>query len=378
MANVTPARISYFVGDTFQSIRFHTVISEAHEASSEITKFPVQKGFQISNHAIRHNRKVVIEALITNTLLADSTTAYQYSSTDNNKTIFQSLRDLVNLRIKCTVITNLSEYTPVLFNSFKTKQMAGMVDTMKLTLIGEELQISNAINGAAPTPVSWVVVLGPDRVTAVDQLAAIDINVPKTARISKAFVRLGGDFSIRNVNALRQTRTTVYICNGFDPTTGAYNYDVHTSDTDLYKDPEELKDELDDTVVEAIEDSAGPIGVPNCLVEGVTKIATEQVEELLDTAAGKLKKSLRGAYYSTMAMVDSDVGQELIGLSAGCVIRGVTGHSSEYPYQPEESLPTTDQIMEGAKRVGTILSGPDTTAKGIPTVETELTQIIDI
>jgi len=375
MANVTPARISYFVGDTYQSIRFHTVVSEAHEASSEVTKFPVQKGFQISNHAIRHNRKVVVEALITNTLLANSNTAYQYSSTDNNKTIFQSLRDLVNLRIMCTVVTNLSNYTPVLFTSFKTKQVAGMVDTMKLTLIGEEIQVSNAINGAAPTLVSWIVQLGPDRKDAIDRLNDLQINVPKAANISKAYVRLGGDFAISSANPLKQTRTTVYICNGFDPTTETYSYDVLTTDTDLYKAPESIIKEAESVVPKPMDDHAGPIGVPNCLLAGVKKIAKEQTEEFLDTAAGKLRSKIRGAYYSTTAMAKHDIGQELIGLSAGCVVRGVTGNTSEKPYIPGESLPTTTQIMTGAGRLGSNINNPEVSSIGAPFVNAELFQI---
>ena len=405
MAKITPARITYFLGNgntTKQEIRFHAVIAEVHEASSEVTKFPVQSGFQVSNHAIRHNRKVVIEAIITNSLIAGGSTAYQYSSTDNNKTIFKVLKDLVNLRIKTTVTTNLGEYEPVLFTSFKTKQVAGSVDSMKVILTGEELQVANALNATAPTLIYWTIVSGPARVAKVLALNNIGIHPSSNEVIQTAKVNMGEDFIIGggsgsggtggtsggaggasggaggtgNPNDLGQSFTTTYLCKGFDPTTNTYAYEVHTNDTELYIEPSvEVAAAAAAAAPDASDLAAGAQPVSLCIMEGVEDILEEEAAEYLETAAGTLKKSARGAFYSTMAMASSDVGQQLIGLSTGCAIRGAIGAPAEYPYLPGESLPTTEQIINGAKTTGSFLTNPNVTAAGIPLAETELTLI---
>ena len=376
MAKATPARITYFIGGDEQDIRFHEVMVEGHQATSEITKFPVQKGFQVSNHAIRKNRVVTIEAIITNTVLVGAENAYEYSLTDNSKTIFNALRDLVNLRIKCTVLTNLGEYTPVLFNSFKTKQVAGMVDSMKVILVGEELQVSNAVNGAAPTPISFTVITDPARSAKVGSLESIGVSVAEDAVVSEGSASIGGDFTIRSTNDLNQTFTTTYLCKGYDPTTGTYSYDVHTTDIDKYTTPEALV-ESTGGIKEPLSQKAGAQGLTGCAIEEESSVEEIVVEEVHHTAAGDLKQSSKGAFYSTMTVNNSDVGQELIGLSAGCAVISSTSPSPEIPYEPGETIPSATEVISGAKNVGTNISNDNKTPANVPLLDIVVTQVVD-
>jgi len=380
MPTATPARIKYNIvssdgTEVPKDIRFHTVIFEDHEATSEVTKFPVQTGFEISNHAIRKNRRVTISAVISNTLLAGAKTAYEYSS-NNSKTIFEDLKDLVNNKIKCNVTTNLGEYTSVIFTKFKTKQLAGMTDAMQLIIAGEELQVSDAANGTTPALVSFVGITDDQREAVAIELRAAGIDVDADAKLSQATISLGADFSIANATTTLEAVTTTYICTGLDVVTGAYNYEVHTSDLGIF--PPDLDELVASVVPEDLgtDLAAGLSEVGNCIANGSTSIILKAVDAEINTAMGELKKSIYGAHYGIMSMVDSEIGQSLIGMTTGCVVRGITGFDSELPYQPGESLPRSDQIIDGAIKFGKKkLDTAKITTNGIPIVDTILTLV---
>ena len=71
MAKTTPAHIIYTKKGTDNEvvIDFHAVVSEDHEASAKITKYPVQTGLHISNHSIRNNRVVSLTGVISNMIM---------------------------------------------------------------------------------------------------------------------------------------------------------------------------------------------------------------------------------------------------------------------------------------------------------------------
>lgn len=378
MATATPARIKYKLDsadgtEIEKDIRFHTVLFEDHEATSEVTKFPVQTGFEVSNHAIRKNRRVTISAVITNTLLKGAKTAYKYSS-NNSKTIFADLKDLVNNKVKCDVTTNLGIYTPVIFTKFTTKQVAGMVDAIQIMISGEELQVSDAANGTTPAVVNFLEVSEEKRESLAIEVRAAGIDVSDTAKLSSAVVNLGSDFSIANLTTTLEAVSTTYLCTGLDPVTGGYSYEVHTTDINLF--PPTL-DELVGSDTNDLSDLiAGVSEVGNCIANGSKNIIIKAASKEITTAMGELKKSIYGAYYGTMNMVDSEVGQALIGMTTGCVIRGVTQYDETISYKPGESLPTADQILNGARKLGKkALDNANITASGIPTVEAIFTLI---
>jgi hypothetical protein len=373
MANLTPARITYFIGEIEQDIRFHAVISEGHQATSEVTKYPVQTGFQVSNHAIRHNRKVTIEAIITNTLIAGSKTAYQYSLSNNSRTIFNVLSDLVNLKIQTKVLTNLGEYNPVVFTSFRTKQMAGMVDSIKVILTGEELQVSDAINGASPSPVSWRKLDSSEVTARIDSLNAAGVLTNPSDTFEEASFNMGEDFSINSVTSVGKPVVTTYENVGIDPTTGAYTYAIHTTDAALFTEGADIPELAVTNIAAKI--GAGAKSLSECFLEGADNILTRAALEYVDTAMGALTRSAYGVFYDVTHMTNSDVGQDMIGMSAGCIVRGITGNKSPYPYQPGESLPIADDIVNGAKNIGKSILGTNNTPSGVPTVRATLTRV---
>lgn len=50
----------------FNSFKFDAMVSESHDAESTITKFPVSSGFLVSDHVIKHNRILKLEAAAVN------------------------------------------------------------------------------------------------------------------------------------------------------------------------------------------------------------------------------------------------------------------------------------------------------------------------
>lgn len=354
MAKPTPARIEYKLNGETQILRFHSVISEGHDASSEITKYPTQEGFQVSNHAIRHNRKVSIEAVISNILIGDGDTSYIYSS-NNSKTVFEILESLVNARIKCEVITNLGIYSPVVFNKFTTKQVAGFVDSMKFTISGEELQTSEITGKAAPSKLAKSPVL-PERIPSIKtKLEEIEIETCSNPLVEEAGMVLGEDFSIESVSDTGEVITTTYVFKSKDPVTGEYIYETHVTGQDVYS-IDVGGTNLGGVCPTPLE--AGINDVSECLIDGAVDIATETITEVIDTAMGELKKSIYGAYYEVTGMTENEAGSALAGMAAGCAVRGITGNNSEVPYIPGESLPTTNDIIEGATKFGNELVNP--------------------
>jgi phage baseplate assembly protein W len=377
MAEVTPARISYFLNGALQDIRFHSVIAEAHEATSEVTKYPVQSGFQVSNHAIRKNRKISIEAMITNTPIGNTRTAYQYSS-NNSKSIFQVLNDLVNFKIKCEVITNLGIYNPIVFTKFSTKQNAGLVDAMQFTLVGEELQISEAINGTAPSPVSFRFLPTEERAAAISAINAAGFATDDSTLVAEGDINLGEDFIINTTTTLGVSITTTFICTGQDIVTGNYNYNVHTSDTNMYLEANTDGGLEVGATLGGADLSAGTLQVNACIdEEGATELAVEVgVQEVIDTAMGKLNASVHGVVYETTQMSPNDVAQPLQGLTAGCVLRNVGGSETAFPYSPGPSLPTVDNIITGATNFGISVSEDSVTANGVLLASNKVTLVI--
>ena len=65
------------------------------------------------------------------------------------------------------------------------------------------------------------------------------------------------------------------------------------------------------------------------------------------TALGKLQNSIYGHVYDNTTF-SSKGGSLMTRAGIGCIVRGALGKTSDFPYIPGESLPTTTQILEGA------------------------------
>lgn len=367
---VTPAYIKYRANGADQFIRFHAVVSEGHEASTQITSYPTQTGFQISNHSIRKNRKVSINAIITNTLIKGGATSYEYSN-NNSKDIFEALESLVNSATPCEVVTNLTVYKPVIFSGFKTTQTAGLVDAIDFTLSGEEVMVASTIARTAPKVLQFDLVPATDIEKVKEELRKANINVDEAESteqvkdltkvdavstkprsvISQAKGYLGEDFSFESTDATGNPIKITYICTGLDYTTNTYTYDVHTDDTETVNTD---KESLNLFGLE-IDPSNGVSAAGACFVDRSTTLLEDTTNDVVKTAQGELQKSVYGAYYKAVNLLgDSDAGQAIMGLAIDCITAGAVGtidpgvNSSIY----DTSLPTVEDMIGGAKVSG--------------------------
>lgn len=348
---VTPAMISFTpTGKALQTIRFHAVIHEDHSVVADITKYPVQTGFEISNNVIRRNRKISIKALITNTPIAGARNAFEYS-TNNAKTVFDTLQSLVQSAEPCEVLTNLGIYNPVIFTKFQTQQKLGMVDGIEINLEGQEVQVADTVRGTVPKVLSFSLLSASEADAREGILRDSGIAVCDCSEISEANMKTGEDFKIEGKNEFNQTITTTYLVSGVDPVTGDYTYDVHTSDTKMYSPRDNAAGALGTSAITA---ASGWSAVGNCLVDEGAGVLEDAATDLIDTAMGRLKKTLYGALYDTTNLTDNKYAQHLIHGGVGCMVRGITNFAedNEFPYAPGEALPDTGNIIEGGKKLG--------------------------
>lgn len=375
--NDTPAYITYTPnGGNEVELRFHAVVAEDHAATSQITKFPVQSGFDISNNSIRKNRTISITGLITNTVLDGTKNDYFYSDTSNTKTVFETLEGLVTAAYKCEVTTNLGEYSPVVFTKFTTKQVEGMVDAMQFTIFGEEIQVAGTVSGSAPKLLSFTILQGVEKDNKLIELTAAGIKACPNAVVSEANLTIGQDFIIEGQDTAGKSVSSTYLATGQDSTTSQTHYNMHTSSTEFYRDQANLTQAAIGGEGEVVV-AAGFQDVGNCLATGATTVGVDAVTDFLNTEVGLLKQSLYGALYSTMSITDNEYGQELIHAGVGCIVRTGTNVVSRFPYQPGEALPTVDQMIDSAADYASALTGTDInkTTNGLIGTPTTLTKI---
>jgi hypothetical protein len=369
MAIVTPAHIKYTPegdGAKEQILNFDAVIAEDHAAKAKVTKYPVQSGYHVSNHSIRENRIVSLTGLITNVKLfisneqptnEDGSENTNYGSntnygTDPSRQVKEILESLIHSGFECEVVTNLAVYTPVVFTSFKTQQKAGMVDSMQFTLVGEEI-IKVEADFTAPKPVVFTEVTGTAREVLVEELAAVEIYAGPCDKLSNGSFVDGEDFIITDVDSAGKSTTTTYVFLGRDPTTGVSNYEVHVN-TEAVEvvDNSESEAENDPCAEDSFVDSllGGIKQIACCLLDDVTDIALDIVEDTIETAMGDLKRSARGVLYDAVSWAGGpdSVGGMILNAGVACVARGVTQSGNEGTYLPGESLPSAGEIMTGA------------------------------
>ncbi len=351
MAQVTPASIAYTpTKGPEEVIDFHAVIFEEHLTEAEITAYPVQEGFHVSNHSIRKNRTISISGLISNILLEGSKSGsidYGSKATSTVKAVFDAL---INTGVECRVVTNLGYYSPVVFKRFKTKQKEGLVDSMSFTVTGEEIIKVDVDNNAAATELSFTEVPSLNRDTIVAELATAEIHVKDCDQLLQSSFTVGEDFVINSTNSAGEPVATTYEFIGLDPSTGQPRYEIHVSEScvAVYEDTVANTAKSDVCAEEGFESSltGGVEQIAACLINEVIDTGIELVEDTIATALGSLKKSLRGFIYDTTTM-SNEYGQAMFAAGVGCIIRGSIGTPSDTTYVPGESLPTTDQIMTG-------------------------------
>jgi len=381
MSTPNKAYIKFKLDDAdtdFIEIRFHSVIFEDHEVSNEITKFPVQSGFDISNHSIRKNRKISLSAMVSNTQMLNSAEFHEYSSQDNSRTMHDMLTVLVREAISCTVITNLDEYTPVIFKRFKTKQEAGMTDAMSFVLSGEEVQIASSVNKSSIAAVVFEPLKDSERAAKVEELRQAGLDVPEEATISTGKADLAVGFQLPTTLPTGAPAKMTYDPVAFDPSNSEHSFECSISPDGTVTDEESGATLIGGDLEASLLNGANVMGA--CLVEQGVGLATELVDEAVTTALGDLKKTIYGGLYEVLGVNgDRSFGQRLLGIGLDCFICGATaayetdasGFATITEDDFDTDLPTVDDALEGAATHGDGLI-TDTLSQSSPTTITKI------
>ncbi len=332
MAKPDKAQISFDVDGQKSVLRFHSVISEEHEASTSITQFPTQAGFVVSNTAIKKNRKITISGVVTNTVIETALENHQYS-TNNARWMFDVLRTLVNKAIPCEVLTNLGTYNPVIFNRIKTKQAEGMTDALMFTILGEEVQVSEGDNDTSPVPLIFTPISPEERKAEVDKLLANSIIVKDYQEISVAKVNIGESFVVDTFATNGKPIQVTYEFRSFDAATGKHNYTVHTTDTEVVESSDANSLSMISVLIEEANELLGGVDLiagastaSACLVDGLEGLVNDLVEDTINTAMGELTESIYGAIEDNFGFTSgSEFGELLIGLAVDCCVAGAIG-----------------------------------------------------
>lgn len=361
----------------FAEIRFHSVIFEDHSVDNEITKFPIQSGFNVSNHSIRRNRKVAIKAIVSDTQVFGSAEFHEYSQDSNSKAIFAMLKSLVRDAITCTVVTNLDEYNPVIFTGFKTKQEQGMTDAMEFILTGEEVQLGTSETKVGPSRLVFSPVSDAKKQARLAELLQAGLNVPDSATITETTWDITKSMSVSTTAVNGVATVITYDHVAYDPTTEEHLFECSISPDGT------VTDDLTNAIIPGgissrLENGAKVFG--NCLANKAIALGTEIVEDTVTTAVGKLKSNIYGALYEKLGINGNrTMGQRLIALGLDCFIVGATstaatdnnGFLSIQPEQFDTSFPSKDDVLKGAAKVGDGLT-TDTLSKASPTTITKI------
>lgn len=157
-------------------IVFDCVVSEAHQATCDVTNYPVESGFIISDHTIRRNRVLNVHGAIVNAKLSQGlvpatikvagavfgsklagvvATAYNtfnslaglLGTTESSPVSkgFKELQNLVNNGAICHVSTLLGEYSPCVVRSMQVVQDVESSNYLNVKLVIEELVLVNRL-----------------------------------------------------------------------------------------------------------------------------------------------------------------------------------------------------------------------------------------
>ena len=318
MSRTQPMTIEYTAHGSDQRIKFHGVVKEDHGSSNQIVSYPIQTGFNVSNHAIRKNRTITLNGIFTNTPL-DTPSEYTFDEVDTSRAMFDALTALVQSARVCTVNTNLGRYTPVVFTSFKPIQEAGKMDSMHFAISGEEIQVSSALSQSSARRVSMLELTGADKREQLVKHTASGLPLDVRARVFQGTVLLGQDFILESPTVNGKAVDTTLICVGYDHVTETHLYEVHIEDDPVYA-------HLDLTgtsgeVITAEDDSlkSGLLGATNCLIDNVKEFTNQAANEYVDTSMGKLRKSSYGYLQEIISLGGSPLGQTLVGFALDCV-----------------------------------------------------------
>lgn len=368
MSKPDKAQITYKVGESDSVLRFHAVIAEEHEITSEVTKYPAMTGFDISTHAIKKNRKVTIRGMVSNHVILGAEEAHDYGG-KNTAIVFDTLKNLVRGAVPCEVLTNLGTYDPVIFTRFRTKQQAGMTDAMDFTLIGEEIQLGNSVNSTAPKLLIFTPVPEAEREARIEELEEAGLEVPPEAILTETQVDFNESFAFEETGANGEKFTTTYVKDGFDPSTNSYSHSVHTSEMDVAEPTTSgsfnwfgfLGDE--DVIAEVVDPeeefnaTAALSTAGACLEDGAKGLLFDATNNYVNSALGYLKQTTYGLSYELFGVAgNASAGQVLLALGVDCLVAGAVSGSDPTVLGSEDfqdnNFPSSEEALAGAAGIG--------------------------
>jgi len=93
-------------------LEFDATIHESHEYTNTVTEFPVEKGFNISDHIIRQPEKLTMEGFITNTPIPRSSDLETLNGADARQSrVETALEQLLDLAGLPSPVKNTSDIT---------------------------------------------------------------------------------------------------------------------------------------------------------------------------------------------------------------------------------------------------------------------------
>jgi len=341
------------------TIRFHAIVSEDHKSTVQITKFPIQTGFELSNHAIRKNRIITLEGIISNVVLDNTQQALYEGTSNTSKTVYDTLQLLTNEAIPCIVETNLGIYNPVIFTKLSTRQELGMVDSIRVSISGEEIQVAETISNTGPKELSFTRVTEDRLDSVIDNLNTSGIFPSSDSIISQDSISIGEDFSITSTLSNGIQYATTYIKTGWDGIS-EYTYEVFTENTDVFSVLDDVEQALQDSLnipllPENIDLLGGLDGVTNCLYTRGSEVLVEEAKKVIDTALGELDKSIYGAQQDIIRLGKNELQEELIGTVLDCISVGASDVIGSGNSENVEDV--IDEIIVGVKGIGDVAIG---------------------
>jgi hypothetical protein len=324
-------------------LSFHGVISEDHSTTADLTKFPVQGGFEVSNHAIRRNRKVEIEGIVTNVILPGQI-KYLSSKHSPTKYIFKLLNQIVNDSIPCYVTTNLGVYRPVIFKSFKTRQGVGTMDSLNFRLVGEELILAGGLNKSGPKPVEFQIVPEEEYQGLYDKLICNGMEVPEGAVLSKASVSPLESFTIGTNTYLNKGKSLLGVSTLETQNSGIGG--VITSENTLGGQPLPSA-------------GAKEFNVGSCLGEATESAVSNAASDLVDSKLGPLEEGLYGLKTDIINM-GGDAVAPLLSDGLDCIVAFATDALTENALDEcgspipnsADGLPSANDVIGGLSDFG--------------------------
>jgi len=298
---------------TENTIKFHALVQEDHGVTSEVTKFSVQAGYEISNHAIKKNRLISLDGSFTDTIMA-GTGQLSYNSVSNTKEMFKVLEALVRSSTVCRVVTNLGTYNPVVFTSFKTKQGQGFMDSMEFSISGEEVQVASTLSKSAPKRLSFRTITLPEELEKIKaEMAEAKLFYSDQAIVKQANVTLGEDFFLDSRDSAGKLYRSTYLCKANDPTDASYKYEVQKEATNLFGVAEAAED-----VKSQLGFSAGLLGASSCMFDNTLNLAEDAIKGLVKTGLGSLEDALYGMKEDMLSFAGDGLGRTMLGMALEC------------------------------------------------------------